>query len=402
MQDLQAAEDCSNPEQCGLQRPQCVQCTRSNRLCQGYDRDILFVPVQASSADKKTVMKSMFLELKRNSSHSPPTDQRLYHCLCPGLRVAEGQKWFMVGPTSAFLMRTKALETASFAISAAALGRVYNDTTLTNESLKLYTQGLRELQNALWNPKLMYDDEILAACLSLSLYEVMECPGDAYSAYVSHCNGCMKLVEARGIDRHTSGLAHQLFVGFCSQAILLGLETKRPNFVSSPLWVQGPWKDCPKRVLDRLIDCLANSSIQTIARFGSGNSGSLLGSKQGTVRNLQTAGSLYWPTLSEVQNAAYNPAFGKVFPVAFQFQDLNTARTLMLYWSLAVMVWSGLCALYELITTIEIDPVHAFCPEYPDCVDPYSCACRRLCPHPLALYDTKRPNSHRSAIALIT
>ncbi|KAJ8097218.1 hypothetical protein POJ06DRAFT_262784 [Lipomyces tetrasporus] len=52
----------------------------------------------------------------------------------------------------------------------------------------------------------------------------------------------------------------------------------------------------------------------------------------------------------------------------------------MLYWSLAVMVWAGLCALYESITTIEIDPVDAFCPEYRDCVDPYSCACRRLVP----------------------
>lgn len=118
-------------------------------------------------------------------------------------------------------MRTKVLETTSLAISAAVLGRSNNDTTLVKESLKLYTRGLRELQNALWNSNLMYDDETFAACFLLSLYEVMECPGDAYSAYVSHCTGCLKLVEARGVERHTSGIAHQLFVGFRSQGVLL-------------------------------------------------------------------------------------------------------------------------------------------------------------------------------------
>ncbi|KAK9252701.1 hypothetical protein V1507DRAFT_212584 [Lipomyces tetrasporus] len=365
---------------CGLQRPQCVQCTRSKRVCLGYDRDILFVPVQASPVDKKTVMKSMFTELKRNSSASqsgpvstaamkPETTRKIdtgmaryseggptfspdnlskastRHQLINAfittcvpdseLRMGRSGPWLVLLPQ--FLMRTKALETASLAISAAALGRVHNDTTLINESLKLYTQGLRELQNALWNPKLMYDDETLAACLSLSLYEVMECPGDAYNAYVSHCNGCMKLVEVRGIDRHTSGIAHQLFVAFRSQAILLGLETKRPNFLSSPLWVQGPWKGSPKRVLDRLIDCLAMGPIifQQTERFRTLRSKPLLDlaldfvdhcwaldkALRGIYEDLEreTAGSLYWTTLSEGQNVAYDPAFGNVFPVAFQF-----------------------------------------------------------------------------------
>lgn len=116
-------------------------------------------------------------------------------------------------------MRTKALESSSLAISAAALGRLYDDPALVRESLKLYTQGLRELQKALWNPKLVYDDEILAACLALSMYELMECPAEAWYAYASHCKGFLKLVQLRGVDAHTSGIAHELFVGLRHQGV---------------------------------------------------------------------------------------------------------------------------------------------------------------------------------------
>jgi hypothetical protein len=316
-------------------------------------------------------------------------------------------------------MKTKALEIASLAISAAALGRMNNDTTLVKESLKLYTRGLRELQKALWNSNLMYDDETFAACLSLSLYELMECPGDAYSAYVSHCTGCLKLVEARGVERHTSDVAHELFVGFRSQAvimfsadndyleqstdhvyyqILLGLENKKSNFLSSPLWLEGPWKGRPKRVSDRLIDFLAMgpSIFQQVERFQTLRSKPLLNlvleivdhcwavakALQEIYEDLEreSVGSLYWPTLSEHPNAADDPAIGKVFTVAFQFPDLAAARTLMMYWALAVMVWSGMSSLYSFIPTIEVDPADAFCLDYPDCVDPDSCVCRHLTP----------------------
>jgi hypothetical protein len=86
----------------------------------------------------------------------------------------------MAGSSSPVSYVCKGPRNGQLGISAAALGRLYNDTALINESLSLYTQGLRELQKALWNPALMYDDETFATCLSLSLYELMECPGEAY------------------------------------------------------------------------------------------------------------------------------------------------------------------------------------------------------------------------------
>lgn len=66
---------------------------------------------------------------------------------------------------------TKALDTALLALSTARVGRNNKDDRLVRESRKLYGEGLVHLQRALWNPKLMYRDETLAACMALGVYE---------------------------------------------------------------------------------------------------------------------------------------------------------------------------------------------------------------------------------------
>ena len=60
---------------------------------------------------------------------------------------------------------TTALETSILAMTAAKIGRMNDDPVLVKASLRSYVQGLWELQKALWDPKLMYRDETLAACL---------------------------------------------------------------------------------------------------------------------------------------------------------------------------------------------------------------------------------------------
>ena len=109
---------------------------------------------------------------------------------------------------------TVALETSMLAVSTAKLGRMYGHPALVRESLKFYSQGLVELQKALYNPYLMYKDETLAACMALAMYEILECPGATKFGYVSHQNGCERLVQLRGAQAHSSGLGHQLFRTF--------------------------------------------------------------------------------------------------------------------------------------------------------------------------------------------
>jgi hypothetical protein len=241
---------------------------------------MVFVPVQAKLKEKKLVVTSSFSDMSRTAStttknknnqcapspttlqpiedsgdqfgrYSPTghkhdsyalvsnqlyaaaTRQQLFNtfvstCIPQGAQTSgmsgntRGGTWILQLPE--LLMRTPSLEASMSAISASVIGRMHNDHALVKESLKLYTIALHELQKALWNPKLMYDEETLAACLCLSLYEVIECPGDGYQAYYNHCKGCMRLVEARGIDRHLSGVAHELFLGFRAQGVSVSLS----------------------------------------------------------------------------------------------------------------------------------------------------------------------------------
>lgn len=75
------------------------------------------------------------------------------------------------------------------------------------------------MQKALWSDTLRYEDETLAACLVLSLYELMECPDNGDGAYQSHSRGYLSLVKARGMDAHTNGIGHDLFVGARLQGV---------------------------------------------------------------------------------------------------------------------------------------------------------------------------------------
>lgn len=120
--------------------------------------------------------------------------------------------WFGLLPSLPNM--TPALETSILAIAVARFGRLTKDPALVHESLKFYTKGLVDLQKALWSPKLMHHDETAAACMSLVLYEVMECPGQSIVGWQSHIRACTKLFELKGADAYTSDFGHEIFLSF--------------------------------------------------------------------------------------------------------------------------------------------------------------------------------------------
>lgn len=109
-------------------------------------------------------------------------------------------------------MKTRILESSSLALSTAALGRTFKDASLVYESARLYGCGLSGLQRALSSPRLAFDDETLAACLTLNLFEMMECPAEGTHAYACHSKGLLALIQGRGPHAHVSGLGRQLFL----------------------------------------------------------------------------------------------------------------------------------------------------------------------------------------------
>ena len=66
------------------------------------------------------------------------------------------------------------------AVSLLVVGSSTSNPVLSVEGSKKYGQALWELQKALWDERLMYKDETLAACNALLLYEVyLNLPADS-------------------------------------------------------------------------------------------------------------------------------------------------------------------------------------------------------------------------------
>ena len=121
---------------------------------------------------------------------------------------------------------TKALDISTMAFCMASLGRRNDDLVMLKNSLGLYVRGFHEVQRALWDPQLIYRDETLAACMALAIYEQFECPAANRRAHASHHDGIVKLIELRGAEAHSYGLAHQIFLAFRTHNICYFLYLK--------------------------------------------------------------------------------------------------------------------------------------------------------------------------------
>ncbi|KAE8371315.1 hypothetical protein BDV26DRAFT_286888 [Aspergillus bertholletiae] len=389
---------------CDQQRPACAQCARSNRVCGGYLRERVFVMVQPAAEKKHIFLKPQPLEL---SSHSKLSENgiKVWQRSSGSTQVRSKQPFYSFTErgmaygamqnrhtrynlVQAFLSNCfpaqqprstarswivllaelptggNALELSSAAVAASVMGRMCQNPTLIRESLKLYTKGLQQLQRALWDPGLMREDGTLAACMALSLYEALECPSAGSEAYFSHCQGILALVEARGVDAHSSGAGHQLFLGVRIPGILYGLERQTPNFIFDPVWIEQPWAATPKPFFHRVTDCLAKAPgilqrVRSLPHLSPDQQCHLIHELihecwqideilDRIYDDMQVATShpLYWLVPSEGNSF---PAWGNLFPVVFSFTDLETATTLMLLWAVRVMLWSGLCNLYRII-----------------------------------------------------
>ena len=253
-------QDANPIMQCGAERPGCHNCAMSNRLCTGYQRKHAFIlskdmvagdpessedsPRLNGEADSGTVLVARWRIDRDNPSH--PTSRagafpvQVFDTYIPTLQEISPQNAFREKFVSMFLdhhlpledlgrtrpadkqrnwlllalelpMLTPALEHAVLALCTARLGRDKDHPALVRQSLSLYTSSLRELRRAVLDPVTRCDEQNLAACMALIMYEVSKCPGRMMGGYLSHYDGAMKLLQLRGADAHSSVLAHSLF-----------------------------------------------------------------------------------------------------------------------------------------------------------------------------------------------
>ncbi|KAG9234937.1 hypothetical protein BJ875DRAFT_287963 [Amylocarpus encephaloides] len=276
---------------------------------------------------------------------------------------------------------TVALEASILAVCVAKLGRANNDSNLVRESLKFYVQGLYQLQIALWTPSLMHREETVAACMALVLYEGLECPGMSTEGRKHHVKGCSKLIRSRGPKSYSSDFAHQLFLSFRHIEIQQAITERRATFLAEADWLEFPFEAFDKPLSGELLDLVA--SITTIVErgyrlLGPANDNSRLVDPTTAIlasRKLfdntwmldsqlhdfflrfkdSSTGPLYWEhTPKNGLCGIILPEFESVFPIRFQFPDLQTAHTCMLYWATVSIVWAGMKFVHRVLPWLEI------------------------------------------------
>jgi len=177
------------------------------------------------------------IQLSDQISSKPAYRQQILHVyldqIVPkaDLGLLRERMWIKTVPTLPYV--TKALEVAIMAMCFAKIGDFQGDETFKFGGLQLYHRALRELQFALLDPHLLYDDQTLGACVALTHYELTQCPSDSMVPYTNHIVGCAKLVQIRGPERHRDGLAHKIFAHFRVQAVsLFTFECGRRDFAA--------------------------------------------------------------------------------------------------------------------------------------------------------------------------
>jgi len=182
-----------------------MKCVRTKRKCGGYQRDAIFVVDQgkgdnvvdasrksysktyrkAAASDDKDPSQKGFQTGKTGSLSLVPTTTtfapdieisapdlfrrqffvQFLSTFVPDIDQAavrlkvktEETTWLVLVPE--LPEATRALDTAILALSTARMGRNNKDDRLVVESRRLYGEGLKDLQRALYDPKLMYRDE---------------------------------------------------------------------------------------------------------------------------------------------------------------------------------------------------------------------------------------------------
>lgn len=242
--------------QCGAERPSCLNCKKSHRICMGYNRKHTFilskdvvirdspsvedVTLPIGDSDSGTVLVSRWRSNQGKSTTKsklivqlPPIND-LDLVQIPPQQIFKGQIFaqFLEQCTPKHLFSREmqaqrrrnwmlqalelpqldpALEHAMLATCSARLGKYNNDQVMVHQSLSEYTVSLRELRRAVLNPVTQQSEQNIAACLALLMYEISECPRKLVDGYLCHYKGAMELLKMKGPTGLTSGLSHSLF-----------------------------------------------------------------------------------------------------------------------------------------------------------------------------------------------
>ncbi|KJZ80288.1 hypothetical protein HIM_00138 [Hirsutella minnesotensis 3608] len=385
---------------CGGELPACRNCAKSRRVCTGYHRQHAFIMSQdmvpetgsscralaARQGESGPVMLSRWRACQSRSSTPSPLlattmvlpqvisnrntfGSRLLSLMADvdlsgSLYHIFGDRYDWHAQLLHLPVLSPALEHSLLALCMARLGRHADRPALVRKSLELYVKGVAIVRRNLVRPPMQIDahEQTLAACLSLLLYETVECPNGTMNGYQAHYRGCLELLQSRGAQCHASGLGHaslQILRLHTVHAVLG--DPSRASFLTHPDWLDIPWsgRSSSKSLFDRLIDILLAVS-DYFARTES-TPGVCSIDKPCALQNayqvreqgqrLRSAlqhwyegfreavpGPLYHAELSKVKTVVDDAASGQLFPVAYRFPSFVIGQAIVYYWIGTTMI----------------------------------------------------------------
>ena len=193
--------------QCDQGRPACGECTKSKRQCTGYQRNRHFKNLSALDRDTLIVRKQplnpitepSFIDydhselhlqqgarnvktklsvLEQSESVSTSLSQLFEHFLSDyipqGAKAKQGPpvSWLQTVQNTGNLGNNTSLPLAITALSLVRLGRKHQNMELQNEGMAVYGQALEGIRAILSSEDLIFDEQTLASCMTLLVFEV--------------------------------------------------------------------------------------------------------------------------------------------------------------------------------------------------------------------------------------
>jgi hypothetical protein len=128
------------------------------------------------------------------------------------------------------------LKQALEAIATTSKGRTTNDQALIKTGRKRYILALTSLQQTLLDPRLVQQDETLAAVRTLIFYEFLESTSDDPTAWYNHLDGIAKLIELRGPEVRQSPLGAAVFDELQYIFMAKAIMKRESTMFADPRW----------------------------------------------------------------------------------------------------------------------------------------------------------------------
>ncbi|KAE8446543.1 hypothetical protein EG329_011875 [Mollisiaceae sp. DMI_Dod_QoI] len=385
----QACRDCKRRKvKCDYRKPTCLRCEKAEIACKGYQRDIIFVNRTPGNLSTVANRNSLNLHVPRSIDEDlqalktqvqKPVGLRtqfrlealelLKKLYLPEPRLAnirESSMYSWLPALCELKGESQALDYCLLTFCVVQVAVTKTGSASVDEALQVYNDTLQKLLVEIEDVSAGRSDEILAAISVLSTSELFVCPTD--HAWRAHAQGISAILRIRsGMDLPTP-----ICRSFCTRLrVLLLIEalSKRQTrsmtiyhcHQLSQLMAASSEHDsfhelidvaCEVPVLLEESDMLiASCNIMPEQWMASPFKASLDALERLHDRHqryrAEVGKPLYWAMPSGVDNPADDPYDSKLFPFALEFESLETASQVVLWWAIILQVLCSMIDLYQ-------------------------------------------------------